>query len=45
MAYVHIRKGDRDRATAELKTYLEKAPKGDQTAHAQALLEKLKSGS
>lgn len=44
-AHVHIKRGERDQATKELKIYLEESPKGEQAAHARTLLDKLKSGS
>jgi Tfp pilus assembly protein PilF len=45
IAHVQIKRGERDLAMQELEIYLEESPKGEQSAHARTLLEKLKSGS
>ena len=42
LAHVHMKKGERDEAIRELKSYLEKEPTGEYAAHAKALLEQLK---
>lgn len=43
LANVHLKKGDRDRAIIELKTYLQKAPGGDKASQARRLLDELKN--
>ncbi|HEX5735987.1 MAG TPA: tetratricopeptide repeat protein [Blastocatellia bacterium] len=43
LANVHLKKGDRDRAIIELKTYLQKAPEGDKASQARKLLDDLKN--
>ncbi len=43
LANVHMKKGDRDRAIIELKTYLQKAPEGDKASQARKLLDELKN--
>jgi Tfp pilus assembly protein PilF len=42
LAQVHMKRGNRDQAVTELKTYLEKSPEGVYAARARQLLEKLK---
>lgn len=42
MAQVYMKRGDGEKATSELKTYLEKSPEGEQAASARSLLEKIK---
>jgi Tfp pilus assembly protein PilF len=43
LANVHLKKGDRDHAIVELKTYLQKAPQGEMASKARQLLEELKN--
>lgn len=43
LANVHMKKGDRDRAIIELKTYLQKAPEGEKASQARQLLDELKN--
>jgi len=42
MAQVHMKRGDREKAIAELKTYIEMSPQGDEAASARAMLDKIK---
>lgn len=42
MAQVYMKRGDGEKATSELKAYLEKSPEGEQAASARSLLEKIK---
>jgi tetratricopeptide (TPR) repeat protein len=45
LAEVDMKKGDRDGAIRELKTYLDAAPNGEKAAQSRTLLEELKRGS
>lgn len=42
LAHVHMKKGQREEAISALNTYLEKSPKGEQSARARELLDQLK---
>lgn len=42
LAQVHMKRGDREKAIAELKAYIEKNPEGDEAASARAMLDKIK---
>ena len=44
IAQVDMKKGDRDGAIRELKTYLDSSPEGEKAAQSRMLLEKLKRG-
>ncbi|HYP28975.1 MAG TPA: tetratricopeptide repeat protein [Blastocatellia bacterium] len=41
LAQVHMKRGDREKAIAELKAYIEKNPEGDEVASARAMLDKI----
>jgi Tfp pilus assembly protein PilF len=43
LANVHMKKGDRERAIIELKTYLQKTPEGEKASQARQLLDDLKN--
>jgi tetratricopeptide (TPR) repeat protein len=42
LAQVHMKRGNREKAIAELKAYIEKSPQGDEAASARAMLDKMK---